>query len=80
MQHSLLCVHGIWFCGACGPGEAHPMRDLWCGEPEYPSKEALVLFSKKKTKKKMTLEHIKMLRFPLYRQSHVGAMKTEAKL
>lgn len=57
------------------------MRDLWCGEPEYPSKEALVLFSKKKkTKKKMTLEHIKMLRFPLYRQSHVGAMKTEAKL
>lgn len=28
------------------------MRDLWCGEPEYPSKEALVLFSKKKNQKK----------------------------
>lgn len=27
------------------------MRDLWCGEPEYPSKEALVLFSKKKNQK-----------------------------
>lgn len=76
MQHSLIFVHGIWLCGACGPGGAHPMRDLWREEPEHPSKEVPVLLSKNP----MTLKRIKMLRFPPYPQSHAGAMETEAKL
>lgn len=61
--------------------EKHTLWEICgVGNQSTPLRRPLCCSQKKKNKKKMTLEHIKMLRFPLYRQSHVGAMKTEAKL